>query len=64
MRQLARWYDVDVKYEGNVSDEEFVGVINRTRYVNISEILDMLEKTRTVSFAINGHNVTVMPFKN
>ena len=63
MRQLARWYDVDVNYEGNVSDEEFVGVINRTRYVNISEILDMLEKTRTVSFSISGHNVTVMPFK-
>lgn len=63
MRQLARWYDLDVKYDGNVSDEEFVGVINRTRYVNISEILDMLEKTRTVSFAISGHNVTVMPFK-
>ena len=63
MRQLARWYDVDVNYEGNVIDEEFVGVINRTRYVNISEILNMLEKTRTVSFAISGHDVTVMPFK-
>ena len=63
MRQLARWYDVDVSYEGNITDEEFVGVINRSRYENISEILDMLEKTRTVSFAISGHNVTVMPFK-
>jgi ferric-dicitrate binding protein FerR (iron transport regulator) len=63
MRQLARWYDVDVSYQGNVTDEEFVGVINRSRYENISEILDMLEKTRTVSFAISGHHVTVMPFK-
>ena len=63
MRQLARWYDVEVSYEGNVTDEEFVGVINRSRYENISEILDMLEKTRTVSFAISGHHVTVMPFK-
>ena len=63
MRQLARWYDIDVSYQGNITDEEFVGVINRSRYENISEILDMLEKTRTVSFAVNGHNVTVMPFR-
>ncbi len=63
MRQLARWYDIDVNYQGNVTDEEFVGVINRSRYENISEILDMLEKTLTVSFAISGRNVTVMPFK-
>lgn len=63
MRQLARWYDVNVNYQGNVTDEEFVGMINRSRYENISEILDMLEKTRTVSFAISGHNVTVMPFE-
>jgi ferric-dicitrate binding protein FerR (iron transport regulator) len=63
MRQLARWYDVEVSYQGNVTDEEFVGVINRSRYENISEILDMLEKTRTVSFAVSGHHVTVMPFK-
>jgi ferric-dicitrate binding protein FerR (iron transport regulator) len=63
MRQLARWYDVEVSYQGNVTDEEFVGVINRSRYENISEILDMLEKTRTVSFAVSGHHVTVMPFR-
>ena len=63
MRQLARWYNVEVSYQGNVTDEEFVGVINRSRYENISQILEMLEKTRTVSFAVNGHNVTVMPFK-
>jgi len=63
MRQLARWYDVDVSYQGNVTDEEFVGVLNRSRYENISQILEMLEKTRTVSFAVNGHDVTVMPFK-
>ena len=63
MRQLARWYDVDIKYEGVITDEEFVGVINRSRYENISSLLQMLEKTRTVSFAISGKNITVMPFK-
>ena len=63
MRQLARWYDIGVSYEGNVTNEEFVGVINRSRYENISDILGMLEKTRTVSFDIRGQNITVMPFK-
>lgn len=63
MRQLARWYDVDVSYQGNVTNELFVGVLNRSRYENISQILDMLEKTRTVSFAISGRHVTVKPFK-
>jgi len=63
MRQLARWYDVEVSYQENVTDEKFVGVINRSRYENISQILEMLEKTRTVSFTINGRNITVMPFK-
>jgi len=63
MRELSRWYNVDVSYQGNVTDEEFVGVINRSRYENISQILEMLERTRTVSFAINGHSIIVMPFK-
>lgn len=63
MRQLARWYDVDVSYKGNVTEERFVGVINRSRYENISQILNMLEKTRTVSFTISGRHITVMPFK-
>ncbi len=63
MRQLARWYDVDVSYQGNVTSEEFVGVINRSRYENISQILEMLEKTRTVSFGISGRHITVMPFR-
>lgn len=63
MNQLARWYDVTVSYEGNVTNEEFVGVISRSRYENISGILTMLEKTRTVSFQIKGRHVTVMPFK-
>jgi hypothetical protein len=63
MRQLARWYDVEVTFQGNVTEEKFVGVINRSRFENISQILEMLEKTRTVRFDISGRNITVMPFK-
>ncbi|MCD8539129.1 MAG: FecR domain-containing protein, partial [Leadbetterella sp.] len=29
MRQLSRWYDMEVVYEGNIHDHEFVGEISR-----------------------------------
>lgn len=57
MRQLERWYDVQVEYSGNVSNEEFVGTISR--YGNISEVLGMLQKTGTVSFEIKGRKIVV-----
>lgn len=57
MRQLERWYDIEVSYSSNVSKEEFVGAISR--FQNISDVLMMLEKTRTVSFEINGRKVIV-----
>jgi len=57
MRQLERWYDVQVEYSGNVSNEEFVGTISR--FGNISEVLSMLQKTGTVSFEIKGRKVIV-----
>ncbi|MEP7230299.1 MAG: FecR domain-containing protein [Ginsengibacter sp.] len=57
MRQLERWYGVTASYEGNVTSEEFVGVISRN--VNISQILAMLEKTGTVRFKIQGKNIIV-----
>jgi transmembrane sensor len=57
MRQLERWYDIEVSYAPNVSTEEFVGSI--TRFSNISEVLRMLERTGTVHFEIQGRKVLV-----
>ncbi len=57
MRQLEKWYDIDVEYKGDVTKEEFVGMISRSS--NISQILQMLERTRTVNFEINGRKVVV-----
>jgi len=58
MRQLARWYDVDVEYKGNVS-RHFIGTISRS--VNLSQVLTMLEQTGEVKFKIEGRKVIVMP---
>ena len=57
MRQLERWYNITVSYEGNITNEEFVGVISRD--VNISQILNMLEKTGAVKFEIVGRKIIV-----
>ena len=59
MRQIARWYDVEVKYEGNVSDKAFGGAISRT--ANVSEILKVFELTGSIHFRIDGKTITVEP---
>jgi transmembrane sensor len=57
MRQVARWYDIDVSYTGNISNKEYVGVISRD--VNITEILKMLETASNIKFEIAGRKVIV-----
>jgi len=59
MRQIARWYDVDVKYTGNVSDKSFAGAISRT--ANVDETLKILELTGSIHFHIEGRTITVTP---
>ncbi|EHQ29727.1 FecR family protein [Mucilaginibacter paludis] len=58
MRQLARWYDIDVTYEGKPSSEGFQVAISR--FKNISQVLASLESTKGVRFKVEGRSVTVM----
>lgn len=57
MRQLSRWYDVDVEYKGAISSH-FGGTISRD--VNLSQVLNMLHLTGEVRFQIEGKKVVVM----
>jgi transmembrane sensor len=57
MKKLARWYNIEIVYEGKVSDEGFTGTISRSK--NISQVLSMLEKTKGIHFKIEGRRVTV-----
>jgi transmembrane sensor len=41
MRQIARWYNVDIIYQGAIPRDEIVGRIPRTAYV--SEVLHIME---------------------
>lgn len=57
MRQVARWYNVDVEYDGNVTQRYF-GKIPRS--VNLSNVLKILESTDGAHFKIEGNKVLVM----
>lgn len=57
MRQISRWYNAEVVYEGDVSGIDFYGVVERTK--DISELLGILEKTGIVHFRIEGKKIIV-----
>lgn len=59
MRKLARWYNIEVIYEGRVPDVRFGAEISRSR--SLAQVLKILEKTEGVKFKIEGRRVTVMP---
>lgn len=60
MRQLDRWYDIDVVYEDGLSTDAlyFSGSVSRDK--NLSQVLRVMEATGTVKFAIKGRRVTIM----
>lgn len=59
MAILARWYDIQVKYQDDFSESRLTGSISRNR--NISQVLRMLEQTKKVHFKVEGRRVIVMP---
>ncbi|SMC67820.1 FecR family protein [Pedobacter africanus] len=58
MRQISRWYDVEVAYEPGIKDEQFYGKIERS--YTLSEVLKVLELGK-VHFRVEGRKIIVMP---
>lgn len=58
MRQLARWYNIEVKYEGKIPPRTFGGEMQRD--LNLSEVLKLLEKNK-VHFQIENNQLLVRP---
>jgi len=56
MKQLARWYPIQVNYAARVP-EHFTGTISKN--VGIKKVFQMLELTGAVHFFIDGNKVTV-----
>jgi transmembrane sensor len=58
MRQLARWYDLDVVYQGNIPRGQFVGTVPRD--LNLSQVLEILASS-DIHFNIEGKKLIVTP---
>ena len=59
MRQVARWYDVDVQYQGVLTNKDFNGKISR--YKDAADVLRVLALTGAVHFTTEGRRITVQP---
>ncbi|MDQ2719614.1 MAG: FecR domain-containing protein [Bacteroidota bacterium] len=58
LKQISRWYDVDIIYEGNNQPRQFVGEMERQ--LILSEVLKILQKNK-VQFKLEGKQLTIMP---
>ncbi|SKD09174.1 FecR family protein [Chitinophaga ginsengisegetis] len=59
MRELARWYDVQFVYEGELTNKAFAGTFSR--HDSLKDILQQLELTGSIHFNINDKTITVSP---
>lgn len=58
MRQLSRWYDLEVVYHNNVDDLFYAEIPQNSK---LSDVLKALELTGKVKFEISGNKLTVLP---
>ena len=56
LRELGRWYDLEVSYEGTISKDKFFVIVNRNS--SLSTILKALQ-SNGVEFSISGRRLTV-----
>jgi hypothetical protein len=59
MRQVSRWYDVDVSYEGDMAGKVFTGSVPHSE--KVEEVLRKLQETGTIHCRIEGKRIIVTP---
>jgi ferric-dicitrate binding protein FerR (iron transport regulator) len=57
MRQVSRWYDVDISIENDIKKENFGGIVARKD--SISKVLRIMESTSTIHFKTEGKKIIV-----
>lgn len=57
MRQISRWYDLEVTYTGNTSKETFTGIVSRNS--NLSQVLKIMEQA-SIKFKQEGKKLIVI----
>lgn len=58
LRQLSRWYDVDIEYRGKIPERSFGGKISRAN--SLTQVLETLE-SNDVHFKLEGRKIIVTP---
>ncbi|MDR6784418.1 transmembrane sensor [Pedobacter africanus] len=58
IKDLSRWYDVDISFEGKPVNVSFVGIVSRSK--NISSVLKILEETGDLHFKVEGRKILIM----
>ncbi|ERJ59925.1 FecR family protein [Sphingobacterium paucimobilis] len=58
MAEIARWYDVEVDFEGDMSQVRYSGSISR--FEKFEQLLQLIEWTDLVTFKVQGRRITVM----
>lgn len=59
MRMIARWYDVEVEYKGNIPNAHFRGGLSSD--APVAEVLQLMQQTGEVHFEISGRKIIVTP---
>jgi transmembrane sensor len=57
MKQVSRWYSVDVEYTKAMSEQTFEGNIDRN--IPLNELLDLLQQYGSTKFKIEGRTIKV-----
>lgn len=58
MKQLSRWYDIEVTFSGKIPEGKFKGKIPRD--LTLSQLLNGLSSTR-IHFTMEGNKITILP---
>ncbi len=57
MRQLERWYNIEVIYENGVPDIEFMGKMSKN--IDLNDMLEILKKTKVRLTLVDGRKLIV-----
>lgn len=57
MREIERWYDVELVYDGKIPSDEFTGYVSNN--VKISSVLKILEQSGGIKFTVRGRKLKI-----
>lgn len=59
LRELSRWYDIDIEDNSAKGNATFSGVINRN--ISLEELLELLRESKVLNGTIKGRKLTISP---